>query len=38
MLLIVQIIDLVLIDQKSVGKRSLHVMSTVNVKKKWTTI
>jgi hypothetical protein len=30
-------IDLVLIDQ-SVGKRSLHLMDTVNAKKRWTTI
>jgi hypothetical protein len=31
-------IDLVLIDQQSVGKRSLHLMNTVNAKKRWTTI
>jgi hypothetical protein len=31
-------IDLVLIDQQSVGKRSLHLMKTVNAKKRWTTI
>jgi hypothetical protein len=31
-------IDLVLIDQQSVGKRSLHVMGNVNTKKRWTTI
>jgi hypothetical protein len=30
--------DLVLIDQQSVGKRSLHLMNTVNAKKRWTTI
>jgi hypothetical protein len=30
-------IDL-LIDQQSVGKRSLHLMDTVNAKKRWTTI
>jgi hypothetical protein len=30
--------DLVLIDQQSVGKRSLHLMDTVNAKKRWTTI
>jgi hypothetical protein len=35
---IVLCIDLVLIDQQSVGKRSLHLMSTVNEKKRWTTI
>jgi hypothetical protein len=29
---------LVLIDQQSVGKRSLHLMDTVNAKKRWTTI
>jgi hypothetical protein len=32
------IIDLILIDQQSVGKRSLHQMDTVNAKKRWTTI
>jgi hypothetical protein len=32
------IIDLVLIDQQSVGKRSLCLMETVNAKKRWTTI
>jgi hypothetical protein len=31
-------IYLVLIDQQSVGKRSLHLMDTVNAKKRWTTI
>jgi hypothetical protein len=31
-------IDLVLIDQQSVGKRSPHLMDTVNAKKRWTTI
>jgi hypothetical protein len=31
-------IDLVLIDQQSVGKRSLHLMYTVNAKKGWTTV
>jgi hypothetical protein len=31
-------IDLVLIDQQSVGERSLHLMDTVNAKKRWTTI
>jgi hypothetical protein len=31
-------IDLVLIDQQSVGKRSLHLMDTVSAKKRWTTI
>jgi hypothetical protein len=30
--------DLVLIDQQSVGKRSLHLMDTVNAEKRWTTI
>jgi hypothetical protein len=30
-------IDLVLINQQSVGK-SLHLMDTVNAKKRWTTI
>jgi hypothetical protein len=30
-------IDLTLIDQQSVGKRSLHLMGTVNAKR-WTTI
>jgi hypothetical protein len=29
---------LVLIDQQSVGKRSLYLMDTVNAKKRWTTI
>jgi hypothetical protein len=29
---------MVLIDQQSVEKRSLHLMDTVNVKKRWTTI
>jgi hypothetical protein len=31
-------INLVLIDPQSVGKKSLHLMGTVNVKKRWTTI
>jgi hypothetical protein len=31
-------IDLVLIDKQCVGKRSLHLMDTVNAKKRWTTI
>jgi hypothetical protein len=31
-------IDLVLIDQQSVGKRILHLMDTFNAKKRWTTI
>jgi hypothetical protein len=31
-------IDLVLVDQQNVGKRSLHRMDTVNAKKRWTTI
>jgi hypothetical protein len=31
-------IDLVLIDQQSVGKRSLHLRDTVNAKKRWTAI
>jgi hypothetical protein len=31
-------IDLVLIDQQSVGKRSRHLMDTVNAKKRWMTI
>jgi hypothetical protein len=30
-------IDLVLIDQQSVEKRNLHLMDTVNVKKRWMT-
>jgi hypothetical protein len=30
--------DLVLIDQQSVGKRSLPLMDTINAKKRWTTI
>jgi hypothetical protein len=30
-------IDLALIDQQSVGKRSLHLLDTVNAKKRWTT-
>jgi hypothetical protein len=34
----VETIDLVLIDQQSVGKRSLHLMDTVNAKKRWTPI
>jgi hypothetical protein len=35
---LVSYIDLVLIDQQSMGKRSLHLMDTVNEKKRWTTI
>jgi hypothetical protein len=31
-------IDLVLIDQQSVGKISIHLMDTVNAKKRWTSI
>jgi hypothetical protein len=31
-------IDLVLIDHQSVRKRSLHLMDTVNTKKRWTII
>jgi hypothetical protein len=31
-------IDLVLIDQLRVGKRSLHLMDSVKAKKRWTTI
>jgi hypothetical protein len=31
-------IDLVLIDQQSVGKRSLHLMDTDKAKKRWTAI
>jgi hypothetical protein len=31
-------VDLVVIDQQSVGKRSFHLMETVNAKKIWTTI
>jgi hypothetical protein len=34
----VTFIDLVLIDQQSVGKRSLLVMDTVNAEKRWTII
>jgi hypothetical protein len=34
----VRLIDLVLKDQQSVGKKSLHLMDTVNAKKRWTTI
>jgi hypothetical protein len=30
-------VDLVLIDQKSEGKRSFYLMGTVNAKKRWTT-
>jgi hypothetical protein len=37
-LTIILLIDLVLIDQESVGKRSLHLMDTVIAKKRWTTI
>jgi hypothetical protein len=33
-----QCLTLVLIDQQSVGKRTLHLMDTVNAKKRWTTI
>jgi hypothetical protein len=29
---------MVLIDQQSMGKRNLHLMDTVNAKKRWTTI
>jgi hypothetical protein len=32
-----RLIDL-LIDQQSVGKRSLHLMDSVNTKKRWMTI
>jgi hypothetical protein len=32
------VMTIVLIDQQSVGKRSLHLMDTVNVKKRWTTM
>jgi hypothetical protein len=35
--LTVSIINLVLIDKQSVGKRSLYLMGTVNAKKRWTT-
>jgi hypothetical protein len=31
-------IDLVIIDQQSVEKRSLHLMDTVNAIKRWTTV
>jgi hypothetical protein len=31
-------LDLVLIDQQSMGKRSLQLMDTVNAKERWTTI
>jgi hypothetical protein len=31
-------IELVLIDQQSVGKRHPHLMDTANAKKRWTTI
>jgi hypothetical protein len=31
-------IDLELTDQQSVGKRSRHLMDTVNAKKRWTTV
>jgi hypothetical protein len=34
----VYIIDLVLINQQSVGKKSFHLMDTVNANKRWTTI
>jgi hypothetical protein len=30
--------DLVLKDQQSAGKRSLHLIDTVNAKKRWRTI
>jgi hypothetical protein len=33
-----QTIDLVLIDQQSVGKGSLHLINTINAKKRWKTI
>jgi hypothetical protein len=33
-----QPIDLVLIHQQNVGKRSLHLVVTVNAKKRWKTI
>jgi hypothetical protein len=36
--MIIQTIDLELIDQQSVGKRSLHLVDTINAKKRWTTI
>jgi hypothetical protein len=35
---VVSTIDLVLTDQQSLVKRSLHLMDTVNAKKRWTTI
>jgi hypothetical protein len=38
LVLFVSYLDLVLIDQQSVGKRSLHLVDTVNAKKRWTTI
>jgi hypothetical protein len=31
-------VDLVFVDQKCVGKRSLHLMDTVNAKQRWTTV
>jgi hypothetical protein len=31
-------IDLVLIDQQTEGKRSLHLIDTVDAKKRWTII
>jgi hypothetical protein len=34
----VVVIDLVLIDPQSVGKRTDDVMDTVNAKKRWKTI
>jgi hypothetical protein len=33
---IVDRIDSVLIDQQSVGKRSLHLIDTAHAKKRWT--
>jgi hypothetical protein len=36
--IIVIIIDLVLIDPQSVGKRTHDLMDTVNAKKRWKTI
>jgi hypothetical protein len=37
-LITLKTIDLVLIDQQSVGKRNLHLIDTVNAKQRWTTI
>jgi hypothetical protein len=34
----IETIDLALIDQQSVGKRSLYLMDTDNAKNRWTTI